>query len=62
MSTVFCSERDCIYQKDGLCNLNTVTAKAGTSTPSSSCLYFYSKQQALLITPDPDAETPERNP
>lgn len=39
MSTIHCSEQECIYQKDGVCYLNTVTAKTQRH-PSSSCLYF----------------------
>ena len=47
MSTVFCSERNCVYQKDGLCELNTVRARpehllavSSSVPPTSSCLYF----------------------
>ncbi len=42
MSIVPCSDQSCIYQKDGQCELNTVTTGIHASS-TSSCFYYQTK-------------------
>ena len=43
MSTIYCSDSQCIYQKDGVCELNTIAITPLTNKTNSSCLYFKEK-------------------
>ena len=39
MSTILCTEKKCIYQKDGICNLDTITMQI-IPEQSSACIYY----------------------
>ncbi|MGN0178346.1 MAG: hypothetical protein ACI4DY_02735 [Monoglobaceae bacterium] len=44
ISAVPCPNSDCIYQKDGLCTLETPTSAAQDLTPNNKdCVYFSRK-------------------
>lgn len=47
MSIVLCSERGCIYQKEGQCNLNKITPSIMNKGAKSTCLYFTEKPTDL---------------
>lgn len=41
MSIINCVEKECVYCKEGKCNLNTIKPNAGVH--SAVCVYFNSK-------------------
>lgn len=41
MSTIFCDNKNCIYQKDGTCNLDSINTQKMPKNPSN-CVYFSS--------------------
>lgn len=43
MSTISCGEQQCIYQKDGICNLDSIKSQK-ISPDFSKCVYFISKK------------------
>ena len=48
MSTVFCSEKGCAYQKDGRCNLNAIKTQTVKHPHPSGCFYYRNKELNLL--------------
>lgn len=49
--TVPCSKNLCIYQKDGLCMLDTAKAPAQTQNIDNECLYYCTEEYlAQLIS------------
>lgn len=47
MSTIFCSEISCVYQKDGRCNLNAIRDHTVQRPNISGCFYFRNKSEVL---------------
>ncbi len=47
MSTILCDEQTCVYQKDGICNLDSVNTQKIPKNPSS-CVYFSSAADVSL--------------
>ncbi len=46
MSTIHCTERNCFYQKDGTCFLNTITPTV-VKDYGRVCIYFRDKNQEV---------------
>lgn len=42
--TVPCSKNQCIYQKDGLCMLDTAKAPAQTQIIDNECMYYCTEE------------------
>ena len=43
MSIISCTEPSCIYQKNGQCNLNSVSDFYYKQSPLSQCIYYQEK-------------------
>lgn len=51
LSTVPCSKANCVYQKDGMCMLETVKSPTKTDAKNLDCVYYASsnsKNQAQI--------------
>ncbi len=58
MSTVFCSEKGCAYQKDGRCNLNAIKTQTVKHPNPSGCFYFRNKDTNYLL--GNEAQNPQK--
>lgn len=40
LSTVPCSENECVYQNDGMCTLDTAKSPTKNGLKNKACIYF----------------------
>ncbi|MBC8535587.1 hypothetical protein [Feifania hominis] len=56
---MICCTKKCKYQKDGYCNLNTITS-VNSASSDSDCIYFKPVDPAPTVPADREPNLPPR--